>query len=1016
MGKKMNKKAPNPRKAQNRISVGSPKSVLDESGGDGDKDKKVCNHYSKSTAELSRILIKIRSSSMDAVACEHCRDDPVNRRGGNEKGKQSKRKGAGRSAAEAKSERNFMWVCLDCGRYFCGGGVSILEPYGHARRHAKQDHHQWAVRADDPIISWCYACSFSVPIEMPEDLKNDGNEITNNDRSSSLRGIAFEPFDSEKLKGHKVRGLSNLGNTCFFNAVMQNLFAMDLLRDNLLGLDRPLGPLSVVLRNLFTETSRGADSKGVINPKALFGCICAKASQFRGYQQQDSHELLRHLLDGLHVEETNARKSSEFDDDEKISTKTKASLVDAIFCGQLSSTVSCMECRNTSVVTEPFLDLSLPVPSKKHPPKKVPPLPPKRANQRDKNKAQQSLDRGVPQMSTMSVNQNSESNEQSSECSESGVAVPLPTHADAAEAQDLAWMDYLVAESPNCSGFNAHDLEASIAHSTYTKQENETATNVQSVSELRNGTGNIVQSVSDLHTASCSNDLTVSLDAFVERSSNDEVPHSCAPATEVILLPYKDQDQDLADLDMNDRTSYSQDSVNVNTIDVSISESCDANSSCKQADEEFDGFGDLFNEPESTSHLNAENNAGEDMDITLLNGNISESNLEEVDDTDVPVSINSCLTLFTKPELLSDEQGWYCERCSEMLQENREPGTSKLQAAEVSDLSVNLTSMLDEDEVISNKFDSNSHGYVANVKVLDNGKLVSSSKTLAIQFEERFDQCEEISCSQKQIGQGGSQSSGEISSNKTIHLTKTTPCSSMACWPDDLDKDMSDSETSELFSTTICVDGSSNQESSFHGINDRSYVENDGKKPKVAFHSSQSQTDILLHKSNIDRSQEVSRVRKKGLKSGKALPEERGEGVKMVKRDATKRILIDRVPPILTIHLKRFGQDARGRLTKLSGHVHFQETLDMRSYMDPRCIEDRTSYRLIGVVEHSGSMSRGHYVAYVRGDGRGSSRTSSGSSSSTGQAWFYASDAYVREVSIAEVLQSEAYILFYEKV
>jgi len=55
-----------------------------------------------------------------------------------------------------------------------------------------------------------------------------------------------------------------------------------------------------------------------------------------------------------------------------------------------------------------------------------------------------------------------------------------------------------------------------------------------------------------------------------------------------------------------------------------------------------------------------------------------------------------------------------------------------------------------------------------------------------------------------------------------------------------------------------------------------------------------------------------------------------------VKRDATKRVLIYKAPPILTIHLKRFSQDARGRLSKLNGHVSFRETIDLRSYMDPR--------------------------------------------------------------------------------
>lgn len=76
--------------------------------------------------------------------------------------------------------------------------------------------------------------------------------------------------------------------------------------------------------------------------------------------------------------------------------------------------------------------------------------------------------------------------------------------------------------------------------------------------------------------------------------------------------------------------------------------------------------------------------------------------------------------------------------------------------------------------------------------------------------------------------------------------------------------------------------------------------------------------------------------------------------------------------------------------------------------------EEKQEYRLVGVVEHSGTMRGGHYVAYVRG---GQKKREKGdieneSSSST---WYHASDAYVREVSLKEVLGCEAYILFYEK-
>ena len=53
-------------------------------------------------------------------------------------------------------------------------------------------------------------------------------------------------------------------------------------------------------------------------------------------------------------------------------------------------------------------------------------------------------------------------------------------------------------------------------------------------------------------------------------------------------------------------------------------------------------------------------------------------------------------------------------------------------------------------------------------------------------------------------------------------------------------------------------------------------------------------------------------------------------------QEATKRYLINKAPPVLTIHLKRFQQTFYDRLTKLSGHVAFQEMLDLTPYLDPR--------------------------------------------------------------------------------
>ena len=74
--------------------------------------------------------------------------------------------------------------------------------------------------------------------------------------------------------------------------------------------------------------------------------------------------------------------------------------------------------------------------------------------------------------------------------------------------------------------------------------------------------------------------------------------------------------------------------------------------------------------------------------------------------------------------------------------------------------------------------------------------------------------------------------------------------------------------------------------------------------------------------------------------------------------------------------------------------------------------EEKCTYRLLGVVEHSGSVSGGHYIAYVRGE-RNNGKAHQDKNLPS---WFYARDAHVREASLSEVLKCEAYILFYEKM
>lgn len=177
MGKRVKPKGRNPRKQPR-----SRGSDLDPNQDQSDpkpnttneeettKSREGCSHYTEGDLHLNKILISILSSNSEFSSCDHCRDElpQANRKGGASGGKKKKKGGgAGPRGGEAKPNPNPIWVCLDCGRSFCGGEVDKEVPYGHARRHAKQERHNWAVGPDSAGTAWCYLCNAEVPIEMP---------------------------------------------------------------------------------------------------------------------------------------------------------------------------------------------------------------------------------------------------------------------------------------------------------------------------------------------------------------------------------------------------------------------------------------------------------------------------------------------------------------------------------------------------------------------------------------------------------------------------------------------------------------------------------------------------------------------------------------------------------------------------------------------------------------------------------------------------------------------------------
>ncbi|KAH9805363.1 ubiquitinyl hydrolase 1 [Citrus sinensis] len=279
-----------------------------------------------------------------------------------------------------------LYACMACAAVSCHVPPHSSHVAIHATKTSSACSHEIAVDVDRAEL-FCCACrdqvydrDFDAAVVLahttsiiqsskPENLRKrrriDYRPWSPDLRERSLMVNNASPIDSMSSSNgdlpRGLRGLNNLGNTCFMNSVLQALFHTPPLRNYFLS-DRHNRYycqskngvrlcLACDLDTMFSAIFCG--DRMPYSPAKFLYSWWRHASNLASYEQQDAHEFFISMLDGIHekVEKDQHKPRSQGNGD--------CCIAHRVFSGILRSDVMCMACGFTSTTFDPCVDFSL---------------------------------------------------------------------------------------------------------------------------------------------------------------------------------------------------------------------------------------------------------------------------------------------------------------------------------------------------------------------------------------------------------------------------------------------------------------------------------------------------------------------------------------------------------------------------------------------------------------------------------------------------------------------------------
>ncbi|TID14084.1 ubiquitin carboxyl-terminal hydrolase 2 [Venturia nashicola] len=244
--------------------------------------------------------------------------------------------------------------------YFCLNCPKIYSQ-DLAKAHYEEKRHTLHVESRSGHI-FCQGCEDFIYDPALENLRMRS-------RSSTARKRKLDDYSADNsplVTGNStfvpcravgLRGLYNMGQTCFMSVVIQSLLHNPYLKTWYMSDGHKQADcekescIGCALDEIFVEfwSAEKTEGYGAV-PMLLNSWKCSE--QLAGYQQQDAHEYMQFILNSLHTSSLSTVTSSDHDRDCDC-------IIHRTFYGKLQSIVTCDECKNKTNTPEPFMDLSL---------------------------------------------------------------------------------------------------------------------------------------------------------------------------------------------------------------------------------------------------------------------------------------------------------------------------------------------------------------------------------------------------------------------------------------------------------------------------------------------------------------------------------------------------------------------------------------------------------------------------------------------------------------------------------